>query len=132
MSIFVFAESSKYREEILKVLFEQLFEASEFCVTGKFARLISVIQGFTNDEKLSFRIKDSKRFATSHLMNYINEKIQESEDEIIMDGLVNSNPHYVKFIKNCAENWMKLNQFELTRKDVTKIIEEKYNARDLC
>jgi hypothetical protein len=127
LSLISYANSHEFREEINRILFEQLYEGELYCSTGKLGRMISSIQGFTDDEELILLIGDEK-FMKTHLLNFINLKIQQSNNESVVDGLLDKNDIYKKFIYDNAKKWKKEtgSRFNITNERIMEIIKEKY------
>jgi hypothetical protein len=101
ISVWLWISEHKEREELEKRLLEELKEMDKMCTTGHLARLINVIQGFTDDERLCVRISNKdqckaviKQYLTNALMNCQDEKILEE-----MSSEKQDKEAYIKFIR---------------------------------
>ena len=88
----------EHANELELRLMEELGEMRGYCTTGHLARLMSVIQGFTDDENLQIRITNKEQ-CNSVIRHYLTKKLQECKDEDVLDGMVDGNDEYKQFIR---------------------------------
>lgn len=82
---------------------EELREMSGLCSTGHLARLVSIIQGYTDDEKFLIRIANKDQ-AKAVVRNFLTKKLASCQDEEILNGITEGTEKYVKFVrKSVAE-----------------------------
>jgi hypothetical protein len=95
---FWIVDNKKDIQELEKRLIEELKEMKNLCTTGHFTRLINVIQGFTDDEKLCIKISNNDQYK-SVIQQYLNSEISSCKDEEILDGILDCKPKYISFVK---------------------------------
>ena len=91
-------DNKKYKEDLENRLIEELKDMKNLCTTGHFTRLINVIQGYTEDEKLCLKISNSEQYK-SVIQSYLNFEISSCKDEEIVDGILECKPEYISFVK---------------------------------
>lgn len=79
-------------------LIEEIVEMKNYCTTGKLARLMNTIQGFSDDENLCIRISDSSQ-CKSVVSTYLGKCLQNCEDEKVTEGILDHNDDYKKYIR---------------------------------
>ena len=81
LSLWLWIKDNKDKEELELRLLEEMKEMKGHCTTGHLARLMNVIQGFTDDENLSIRISDKEQ-CTSVVKQYLTSDcfIQNAQD----------------------------------------------------
>lgn len=84
--------------ELYKRLIEELHEMKGMCSSGHIARLVNVIQGFTDDERLMIRISDKEQCRTV-VKTYLNRIFQECTDEKIQNGFIDQNKLFIQFVR---------------------------------
>lgn len=128
---FIEEKEEKEKEELFKRLKEELIEMDNKCSTGRLARLINVLQGFTSDSKLEIVISDITQY-TNIVYNYLNNKLKNCDDENIINGIIDKNNQYIQFIKKNIEEklieWR--NEYKIDKKTVY-IIVNKYAEFDI-
>ena len=62
---------------------------TKYCTTGHISRFINVLQGYTDDKKLSIVISDEQQIK-SVVYNYLDTKMRNAPDEIT-DSMISSN-----------------------------------------
>lgn len=112
---------SKDRDELEKRLLEELKEMSGYCTTGHLARLVSVIQGFTEDEKLNIRISEKDRM-NSVIRNYLTKELEKCSDEKVLDGIIDKNDAFKDFIVTLTKNKLSEWEKEWKREEIFKVI----------
>ena len=98
LSLWLWIYKHKYREELEKRLVEELRATQGFCTTGHLARLINVVQGFTDDENLQIKIS-LKDQAKSVVRTFLSRQLQECKDAFVIEGMLDRNYQYQKFLK---------------------------------
>lgn len=96
--IWLWILESPHREELEKRLMEELKQMNGQCSTGHLARLVNVIQGFTEDEKLCIKISEKDRM-NSIIRNFLTKELEKCTDENVIDGLLNKNIQYQEYIR---------------------------------
>lgn len=98
--IWIFIENHKNKNELTNRLLEEFREMNGYCTTGHIARLISVIQGYTDDENLCIRISNNDRFIAV-CRNYLNLCLKNCTNEEVLDGMLDGSDVYKKFLRVC-------------------------------
>jgi hypothetical protein len=98
--IWIFIENHKNKNELTNRLLEEFREMNGYCTTGHIARLISVIQGYTEEENLCIRISNNDRFIAV-CRNYLNNCLKNCTDEEVLDGMLDASDVYKKFLRVC-------------------------------
>lgn len=98
ISIWLWISEDKYREELQIRLVEELKDMKGQCTTGHLSRLINVIQGFTEDEKLLIKISSNDQI-NSVVRQYLNKCLIDCKDEKVIDGMIEHNKDFVVFVK---------------------------------
>jgi hypothetical protein len=126
-SVVTFSRNCEHKDELYRILNQQLLFAEKLCSTGKMGNIVSAIQGFANNDSLTFKLSDN-HFMETHLVNYINKKIQNCIDEKVIEGLLDKNETYIKFVTAAAEEWKieAKDRFEFNNRKISKIIDKKY------
>lgn len=114
LSIWYFINDHEHVTELKQRMIEEFKEMQGYCTTGRLARLISIIQGYTQghalEEQLSIRISNKEQ-CFSVVRSYLNKKLQECKDEKVIEGLLDKNDEYKIFIRKCifdeVVNWRK-------------------------
>lgn len=88
------------RNDLEKRLVDELREMEGYCTTGHLARLINVIQGFTDDDNLTIKIADKDR-AKSVVVAFLSKCVKESGDEKLLEEMLDCTDYYLLFIKKC-------------------------------
>lgn len=96
--VWMFIEDHQNKVELQNRLLEEFKETNGYCTTGHVARLINVIQGYTDDEKLCIRISDNDR-CKAVIRAYLNNCLQSCSDEEVIEGMLEGSEAYVKFIR---------------------------------
>ena len=79
-------------------LIEEFTEMKEMCTTGHIARLMNVIQGFTEDENLCIRISGNDQ-CVAVVKSYLTKSLEECKDDEILDGLLTGSEKYKEFLR---------------------------------
>jgi hypothetical protein len=100
----------KYKEELEKRLIEELKEMQGYCTTGRLARLVNVMQGYTDDEKFLIKMNEKDR-TFSIVTTFLEKKIKECENENILDGMLSFTEDYKNYIREILTetilDWLK-------------------------
>jgi hypothetical protein len=86
------------KDELEKILLDEMCEMDGYCATGHLSRMINVTQGFSEDFCVNISIKEQCNAVVS---NYLNKKLQESDDNEIIDGIMYKSEKYLNFIEKC-------------------------------
>lgn len=98
LCIWLWITQNKHKQELEYRLLEELKEMNGMCTTGHISRLINVIQGFTEDENLSIRISKLDQ-CNSVIRKYLTDKLSSCTDDKILDGMIDGNDEYIRFIR---------------------------------
>jgi predicted house-cleaning noncanonical NTP pyrophosphatase (MazG superfamily) len=96
--LWLWISEDKYKEQLQVRLLEELKEMKGQCTTGHLARLINVIQGFTEDEKLLIKISNTDQI-NSVVRQYLNTSLINCKDERVIEGMIEHNEHFIIFVK---------------------------------
>ena len=103
ISIWYWICDHKDHVELEKRLLEELKEMKGMCTTGHIARLMNIIQGFTEDENLTIRISnDAQCFAV--IKQYLNNQLQNCSDEDVIAEMTDGGENYVRFIRKSVSS----------------------------
>jgi hypothetical protein len=91
------------------------------CSTGHLARLVNVIQGFTEDEKLCIKISEKDRM-NSIIRNFLTKELEKCTDENVIDGLLNKNIQYQEYIRKLILSKLNKDWVEWKKEDVFEIV----------
>lgn len=85
-SLLKYIKKHSYANELYKRLISEMVEMHKYCSTGHLSRLISSIQGFTEDPELTITISDSER-TSAVIRTYLDAELSEyihllEEDQI--------------------------------------------------
>ena len=90
-------KNSDIKEEFCKRLIEEIVLMESYCTTGHLTRLISVIQGFTKDEKLCIRISTEQQILAV-LRQFLDISLKKA-DESVTDSLISDDKNlFYKFV----------------------------------
>lgn len=98
LAVWFWIIKQKDREELEKRLCEEMQGMKGMCSTGHLARLINVLQGFTDDPKLAIKISDREQ-CKNVVVFYLTKCLQNCTDDRVSDGMLDHNDEYVKFIR---------------------------------
>lgn len=98
LSLWAWISTHKDKTELESRLLEELKEMSGMCTTGHIARLMNVIQGFTEDDRLCIRISDLDQ-CNSVIRKYLNDMLSKCTDEKVLEGMIDGSDEYVRFIR---------------------------------
>jgi hypothetical protein len=98
IALWFWISSDKHKDELESRLLEELKEMNGQCTTGHIARLMNVIQGFTQDENLCIRISDEEQ-CNAVIRNYLTSELSKCTDDKVLEGMVEGTEDYIKFIR---------------------------------
>jgi hypothetical protein len=78
-------------------LTEELLEMHRYCSTRLVSGMINIIQGFTDEEGLQVRIGDREQ-CKAVVYTYVTKQVQECENDAVMEGLVERNSPFLRFM----------------------------------
>lgn len=90
------------KENIYARIVEEFDSAKHMCSTGHLARLINILQGFTEDKKLCIKISDKEQYKNV-ICRYLTKCLQDCEDEKVQDGMISHNEEYKTFIRESVK-----------------------------
>lgn len=85
-NIWSFINKHPNKTDLKARLVEEMVEMKDYCTTGHLSRLINVIQGYTNDEKICVRISNYDQL-NSVINTYLN-KILINAPENVQDAII--------------------------------------------
>jgi hypothetical protein len=97
LAVWLWISGHKDFPELENRLLEELKEMNGQCTTGHIARLVNIIQGFTEDEKLCIRISQQDR-VKSIVYSYLTKELKTCQDSKVLDGILDLSPEYKQFI----------------------------------
>jgi hypothetical protein len=101
IALWLWINEHEHKKELELRLLEEFKEMNGMCTTGHIARLMNVMQGFTDDENLCIRISSSDQcFAV--VKQYLTKELQECKDEDVISEMIDGGENYVKFIRKCV------------------------------
>jgi hypothetical protein len=91
--------NNEVRKNAMFRLLEEMENMEGYCNSGHFARLINVLQGFTQDPALQIKISDYEQ-CKAVITNFLNKKLQNCEDDILeeLDDSVKNRDKLKKYI----------------------------------
>lgn len=99
IALWYFINDHVHKKELTDRLLEEMKEMEGYCSTGHIARLMNVIQGFTEDENLCIRISNLEQY-NAVIKNYLNNELKKCTDEKVIDGMLELNEEYKGFLKS--------------------------------
>ena len=88
-SLWSYIKKHEYCADLYKRLIEEMTSMTKYCTTGHLSRFINVLQGYTDDKKLSIVISDEQQIKAV-LYNYLDTEMRNAPDEIT-DAMISSN-----------------------------------------
>ena len=88
-SLWSYIKKHEYCADLYKRLIEEMTSMTKYCTTGHLSRLINVLQGYTDDKKLSIVISDEQQIKAV-IYNYLDTEMMNASDEIT-DAMISSN-----------------------------------------
>lgn len=88
-SLWSYINKHEYCADLYKRLIEEMTSMTKYCTTGHLSRFINVLQGYTDDKKLSIVISDEQQIK-SVVYNYLDTEMRNAPDEIT-DAMISSN-----------------------------------------
>ena len=107
VSVWKQMKDSKYFEELIIRLKEELMDMRGKCITGQSTRLFNVLSGFIDNPIIKFSIKDEINAKWS---GEIRKLI--SNDEELMDGLLDGNKKFIDSIEKFKIEFCKMMRIE--------------------
>jgi hypothetical protein len=85
LSLYSYIENHRSKKDLYERLSEELTSMNKYCSTGHLSRLINVIQGFSDDEKLYVRISNESQIkaVVTQILN-----MSCCDDEKVMDSMM--------------------------------------------
>jgi hypothetical protein len=113
------------REELERILVDEMFAMNGYCATGYLSRMINVLQGFSEDFMIKISIKEQ---CNSVVSNYLNKKLSECDDNEVIDGMILKGDKYIDFVRECIsgkiDEW--INEYGLEFGDNINIVVSKF------
>lgn len=96
------SEQKSHIPELEQRFIEEMKEMKGYCTTGHLARLVNVIQGYTEDEELCIRISDKDQ-CKAVVRHHLSEELRNCKDEKVLEGIIGDDKTaYVKFIRQAV------------------------------
>lgn len=109
LAIWLWMRDHEHKAELETRMLEELKEMHGYCSTGHLARLINIIQGFTDDENLCVRISDKEQY-NAVIRSYLNKVLADCDDDEILDGMTKGSDKFKYYIRDQIKNtlvpWM--------------------------
>jgi hypothetical protein len=94
----------KWQNELTVRLEEELVEMAHLCATGHLARMVNVLQGFSEDEpQFELKMSDVSQYKNV-IRAFLNKKLQECSDDNVINGMMKLNDIFKNYIRNIIEN----------------------------
>jgi len=74
-SIWKYIDSSQHKQELVKRLYDELSDCQDVCLSGKFIRLVNIVNGFDNFEVFL----EKKEYNKSYIFHQLNKKLNVFE-----------------------------------------------------
>ena len=87
-SLWSYIKKHEYCSDLYKRLVEEMTSMTKYCTTGHISRFINVLQGYTDDKKLSIVISDEQQIKAV-VYNYLDTEMRNAPDEIT-DAMISS------------------------------------------
>jgi hypothetical protein len=105
--LYMYIVNSRSRVDLELRLMEEFESMEGYCNSGHASRLVNVLQGFTEDERLIIRVS-SRDQCKAVVTAFVQTVLTECEDEAVIDGLVTLSPVFVAFVRNAiSKEWKK-------------------------
>jgi hypothetical protein len=102
--------NTELENELHNRTIEEFKEMKGKCTTGHLSRLVNIIQGFTTDSRLKIKLNEKEELEMN-INNYLTKELSSCRDEKVIDGILDTNPSFVNFIKVRVANkileWLK-------------------------
>uniref|UniRef100_A0A6C0ELW6 Uncharacterized protein n=1 Tax=viral metagenome TaxID=1070528 RepID=A0A6C0ELW6_9ZZZZ len=98
LALWLWIQEHQHRHELELRLLEELREMHGQCSTGHLARLVNVMQGFTENEHLAVRISDKEQY-NAVIRNYLNTTLSKCDDEDVINGMVDGSEKFKRYVK---------------------------------
>lgn len=100
IAVWLFITEHSDKKELENRLLEELKEMKGKCTTGYIARLVNVIQGYTDNKDFFVKISDKDQ-CRAVVRSYLMKKISECKDEKILEAMIENteDPEYLRFIR---------------------------------
>ena len=96
------SEQKDHVSELEQRFIEEMKEMKGYCTTGHLARLVNVIQGYTEEKELCIRISDKDQ-CKAVVRHYLSEELKNCKDEKVLEGIIGDDKTlYVKFIRQAV------------------------------
>lgn len=116
----------KHRDELEKRLLEEIKEMNGMCTTGHIARLMNVMQGFTEEESLSIRISNRDQCFAA-VRQFLTKELKDCRDETVISEMTEGGENYIKFIRKSVAKKLLIWQSEYGKemlKDIAEIVND--------
>lgn len=97
-AVWLWIQDHSEKEELIKRFVQEIVDMEGLCTTGHLARIVNTVQGYADDERLHLTISEEGQYK-SIIHNYLNNQLQKCDDDTILDGILESNKKYQKFIR---------------------------------
>lgn len=102
VSVWFWISEHKDFEHLQHRFVEEIEEMNDYCTTGHLARLINVIQGYTDTDELNIKISLQAQ-CDSVVKQYLTTKLIESSEKI-QEGLLTGNDEFIAFVRNTIKD----------------------------
>jgi len=102
LSVYDFIERNENKEDIYKIMNEEMTEANCKCFTGRISRLINVLNGY--DEHIEIHIADNEQIG--NIISLIREKFGENYEENEFKRLVHEELTIRQYSEETINEWL--------------------------
>ena len=102
LSVYDFIEKNENKEELYKIMNEEMSEANCKCFTGRISRLINVLNGY--DEHIEIHIADNEQI--SNIIIMIRNKLGEDYEENEFNRLVREELSMRNYSEEIINKWI--------------------------
>lgn len=99
LAVWLWIQEHEHKAELEKRLLEELKEMHGYCSTGHLARIVNIIQGFTEEKELLVRISENEQY-NAVIRQYLNKVLSSCQDEEIIDGMTEGSDKFKNYVRN--------------------------------
>lgn len=105
LALWVWMINHKNFTELQDRLLDEFRDMDGYCTSGHLARLINVVQGYTDEERLNIRI-DNKDRCRAIVTQHLTQCLATCKDEKVIDDMSEKNTSYVEFMRKSVADKM--------------------------
>lgn len=119
-AVWLWIHDSEHITELEKRFVEEIKEMKGYCTTGHLARLVNVVQGFTEDDTLTIKISEKDQ-CIAVVKTFLNKKLKDCNDENVIEQIIDGGEDYKKFIRESIKEKL-LDWIDEYGKDILKYL----------